>query len=590
MNNCILRYLACGVLSLGMGIAPVFGQLHGSVTVQGDYLPDVIAAERINILPGFTKFAAPTSATPYSLDGVNASFMPSFLPIGATAAEASRIPFGQRGYLDVRAGSWLDASLSAGVRAFGDDNHRLDVWLQHNSTSLWRPDKNLPGHRYSYQEGIGLQYSHGFSKAGTLTAALQYRLGYFDYYGAPVAKDSYYPSQTLSDFAVRLGWVSNRPEVRGSMYKIDAGVRGFMYRVGEREVDFNLAGKYAFQWGERSSMGFDADFNLLTYTASADVNKAPTYGVFSLTPYYAWGQDNMTLRLGADIDIAGNAQDVVSGSKYGAIHIAPDVRFAVRGRKVGFFADLLGGSELQTLALMSQRDSHCMPWLASTKPTYSPLDARVGLNFGPYSGFSASMQAAYKIAKNVPFGGWYMAMLNYGGDTMPGLEIPRGATPLYGECPGVTLSGFSGSVTLDYSLAEKVDVSLSGSYQPQGAKTGYFNGIDRPRWVAAFDVALHPIKKLGINFGCDYRGVRRFYCGYELPQISGVIIDGGVHIGYAAMRLPDVINLHLGVRWDFTERCGMSLSVDNLLNRREMLVPMLPSEGIGVYAGLHLVF
>lgn len=129
-----------------------------------------------------------------------------------------------RGYLELTLGSWLDANLSAGFAPIRKENERLDIRLQHNSTSLWKPFKTSaqPGsasaadanaadanssngsgrdalfgqRRFAYQEQIGVDYWRDFRGKGSLGVSAQYHLGYFNYYFAPQPQDAASPRST----------------------------------------------------------------------------------------------------------------------------------------------------------------------------------------------------------------------------------------------------------------------------------------------------------------------------------------------------------------------------------------------------------
>ena len=186
------------------GSLPAGAQLHGEVTVEGDYQPEVILPERINMLPGMQRFRSESGALPYADRGVVTPFKTGHLPLPPTAWGADREPSDRRGYLDVSLGSWLNADISAGYRALRGRTGDLSVWLQHTSTSLWRP---WPA-----------------------------SMGPFNFYGLLPGNDADgFPHQTLNDAAIRLAWDAPRRESDGSDYGVAARFRAFAFREGQRE-------------------------------------------------------------------------------------------------------------------------------------------------------------------------------------------------------------------------------------------------------------------------------------------------------------------------------------------------------------------
>lgn len=82
--------------------------------------------------------------------------------------------------------AWLNSTLSAGYRFIDDRNTTFGVRLQHNSTSLWKPEvsETMKDTRmYRYDESIGFYGSHDFNGKGRLSGALDWHIGNFNYYG-----------------------------------------------------------------------------------------------------------------------------------------------------------------------------------------------------------------------------------------------------------------------------------------------------------------------------------------------------------------------------------------------------------------------
>lgn len=581
--------LACGALCLLTSI--VRGQeLTGAVTVEGDYMPDIIHPERINMLPGLERYRSSNEALPYALDGVEARFRPAFLPLPSTSWGASRSLPSSRGYLELSLGSWLDANLSAGYSILRSDESKLNVWLQHNSTSLWRPYPDVDARRWSYQESAGADFSHRFTSAGTLSASLQYRLGCFDYYGyhpsAPsgeggaegiASTSARMPTQTLNDIAFRAGWRPEKLKGTGGDYFADLRVRYFGYRKGERETDLSLSGGYSLSWDRGSQIGIAGNVEVLLYGASEGYKAPDTYGMVTLTPYYEFIKRNMRLRLGADVDITANAAGNTSDTHYSLFHIAPDVRFDIKGKGIGFYAHALGGSELHTLAGASQTDPYCMPSLISTQPVYTPLDLRIGLEAGPFAGFSAGIEARYRYSMHLPLEGWYSAMLN-------------GRVPSVTDLRGIHLSGCSAALRLRYNYGERLRISAEGSYQPQDGEKGYFNGLDRPRWTAEAEIIGKPVEKLSLSLSYRLRAVRHIYRSINLPSSGSVMIEGTPDREIIGERLPDTSTLDFSASWQLTPRIALTLRGCNLLDRHETLLPDLISEGINFRGGVNIIF
>ena len=612
MKKSEYRFLA-SMLSLAAVMPLCAQELHERLEVEGQYEYDKLPAHRLDRLPQFERFQAADSKLEYSTNGVPADFSPSAPDALATVWGAERKGFIPRGYINLTLGSWLDSDLSAGYSILRSKEQHLGVRLQHNSTSLWRPFGAESPTRFSYQEEIGVDYSKIFAGKGILSVSGQYHLGYFNYYGGdPImyAPDASRPpqtsagvkyeapTQTLNDVAARIGWRSASAD-RRLAWNAAAGVRYFGYRTATRELDIMFDGGISHSWSAASSLGLNVDADVLTYKSSAhDMPRPDTYGSVCLNPYYRLTRNSMTLRVGADLDLTFNADGAKAGEHYGFFHAAPDVRFDVTGKNVGFYIHLLGGTELHTLAGTSQLDPYRNPQLLSTRPVYTPLDANIGMELTPFAGFRARLNLQYKVTRNVWAGGWYSAILDYGHvSSIPGLQLPAGAIAEYGDgLQRYNISGFGVGVDLGYKLSRYLTLGVDGTYTPQHDATGIFNGLDRPRWTLNAVATVNPLDKLSLTLGYQYRGVRRIFTTYYPdPSLKGLYVGGSDEYlsekpELASMRLRDITRLNFRASWSFTDRFSIHFQADNLLNQKAEILPCLPTEGIVIAGGLQWLF
>lgn len=606
-------------------------QLDQTISVEGKYVPEIIRLDRINAFPRQEKFSLETSPLTYDATGTAASFAPQLYPMPALGWRDTRKVYDNRGYLDLGAGSWLNSTLSAGYRFIQNESSVLGIRLQHNSTSLWKPnlsEKTAETKQWRYDETIGLYGSHSFNGKGRLDAAVDYHIGNFNYYGfnplwlpmgISVGNVPEAPTQTLNDIAARVGWQS--PAAADNInWNAALGIRYFGYRrmydviatnggsssdgwldavKATRETDVWLKAGIAFPTSEKSTLGIDLKGDMLLYSGYKDEGTgrrftaaAPdNYGMVTLTPYYRFSIDRLNLRLGVDVDIASGAGN--KGDRYDLFHFAPDVYLDFDGGPARLFLHLTGGSNLHTLASGSELDYYQQPFLLNTSPIYAPLDGEFGATFGPFSGFSAGLGFAFKMLRGEYAGGWHQMLLNYGGSAY-GTDVPSGLPQYYGSAPmnysfledaTYNLHGYSLRANIDYDLGNLFKISAKGSYQPQNGTKGYFNGYDRPRWVAGVTAQTNPITPLKLTLAYNYRGVRNAYIYGSYRNDKG--FDEQV---LTACRLRDVTSLDFGASWSFTDAFSLWLQADNLLNRKIEMLPGLPSQGITFAGGLSVLF
>ncbi len=601
---------------------PAASQLHENISVDGRYVPDVIRIDRINAFPKALKATLAVSPLEYERKGVAASFTPSLVTLPATGWRSDREISTNPGYLEFGVGSWLNSTLSAGYRFIDNSTTLFGIRLQHNSTSLWKPEmsEHTAGEKqYRYDESVGLYASRVIKGYGRLDAAIDYRFGRFNYYGfagyvspSSVAPEmvATLPAQTLNDVAFRVDWRSLVSPTTRMTWNATARMRHFAYRnlslppdinyetqKGERETNIGLEGGLRLPWDNGSSIGIDGDLDLMLLSNT----NLDNYGMLTLTPYYRFSKGLLDIRLGADIDLSFRAGE--KDHRFSFFHIAPDVRFGLQKGQVGVYLDVLGGSELMTLSRLHQLDYYGLPSLATTRPSFSPLDAAFGVNLGPFSGFSLGLKARYKAVQNIPLGGWYMAWLSYGHQEIPGLipapEASSYPQYCYGSNPTINLHGYSLSGHIGYEYGNTFGISAEGSYQPQKGKKGLFNGFDRPKITGTAKMYVRPVKPLKLGVSYDYSGKRAIYTTTatafdisfddRVSTKSTTVIDGD-RATLHHLPLPDLTLLNFSASWDFSEDFSIWLQADNLLNRHNEILPMQPTQGLVVVGGIKWLF
>lgn len=602
---------------------PCLAQYDQNIHVEGKYVPEYIGHDRIGVFPRPVRFAMEKSQLDYSLQGVNADFTPNAVPIQATGWQSTRRPADHRGYVELGLGSWLESTLSAGYRIIDTRSSALGVRLQHNSTSLWRPDLSARSdqRQWRYDESVGVYGHHNFGEAGRLDAAVDYHLGNFNYYGydsqyttiadAGMAPDVKVPTQTLNDVAARIAWHSPYSADR-IRWNVGAGVRYFGFRswylplssnllataTGARETDVNLTAGIVFPTSQKSSLGIDLDADVLHYAdkkwksaafAPADaLAELDTYGNISLTPYYRFVKWRLNIQLGARLDLTFNAGP--ENDRYGLLHVAPAIKVDYDAGPVTLFLHALGGSRLNTLAADWQNDYYRSPDLANTTPVYTPLDAQLGAAFGPFSGFNIGFDVAFRASLGQYFGGFYMPYLNKV-DPVLAFGLPAktldGRQLIYDIEPGAKsdIHGFSFGLETGYDSGRYFKITARARYQHQNGKAGYFNGYDRPEFTAAVMAESNPWSSLRLKLGYDLRALRMM--PVEARYADATPLNSSLIVMY---RLPNLSMLNFGASYDVTDNIGVWIQADNLLCRRQYYMPGLPEPGLRLAAGLSFIF
>ncbi len=595
-----LRNIIPAILICSPFLAASAQELHENLTVKGEYDIDMVKTDRIYTLPQRINVTPPKFHLDYDLTGHIADYDTWYNPLVPLGYKDSYNFERRRGYLDVASGSMLNTTASAGYRFIERKDFSLAAMLQHTSTSLFHPHLSAEADkvkRYVYDETIGVKADRNFSSIGTLSAEAYYRLAFFNYYGILTpcygADRDKAPTQTLNDLTFRLSLLST-PDYAGNApfgYSATAGVRYFGYRAcydflnpglqrfkGSRESDVYVAGGVIRALSPTTAIGLDARLDLLFYGGGAGNTR--NYGSVEGTPYFRLSTGNLALKAGVNLAYTFDFENDLDA--YSGFHVAPDVRLDWKYRAFGLYLKAGGGVKLQTLAALSGLDFYQRPLAGKTQPRVTPLDARLGFTFGPWSGFSAGISAGYATSRNVIAGGWYMATLAYG-EALSTLFPVSAVIPIPSESY-INIHGFNFGLDFSYEPASWVKVTASGTWQRQSGTTGVFNGYDRPEWVLDTKLTVRPLfglrsriaQSLAVTAGYDYRGNRTIYT-------PGVDAAGCMTL--LSSHLYDITRLSVGASIDVSSRVSLYAKGLNLLGCRAPELPMQPVEGAGFLVG-----
>ena len=569
---------------LAIGVCGAFAQLSGSVNVEGQYVPLIIDTERLNVFPQGNRFELPAADVEYDFSGMVTDFRPGLLSMGTTGKLTDYPWQKRRGYIDFRLGSWLRSRLDAGVAILSDSRQQLNVSLGFESSTLYKvkdiPENyTQPGRKRLYDGNIGFSYSRLAGSEGLLTAGIDYRLGYFNYYGTslPLSEAPRYfptPTQTLNRLGASVGYSSTPNFVRG--WHASAAVDYFAYREGSRETNLDVSGGYNFAAGDNGAIAVDVDgdFIFLAHNNEPEYFTPRNYGVVALKPSYRLATNGVKLQAGLNLAASYDAMGTTPVENFGSVHIAPDVTFAYSGNGVGVTLSATGGVTPLTLGLREEFDRYQMPYVLTTLPLYTPVDARLGISAGPFAGFQGEASLRYAVARNTPIGGWYQVFLG-----CPGYSGGSGySVGAYDS--NINLHGLGVGLDLRYSYGKRVELEFEGSYTPQHGEKGIFNGYDRPRWILSAKAGVRPLDRLLVEVGYDYRGVRNIL----YPVAGGPTPDSPK---FASWRLADITNLNARVSYRLFDNFSLYCNASNLLNRHVDLLPGLQSEGIVIQGGFY---
>ncbi|MBD5291200.1 MAG: hypothetical protein HDS24_03895 [Bacteroides sp.] len=576
----LLSLLVIGAFSL-----PLHAQFDQTIEVSGEYIPEVIDHNPLSTFPPAIKFPLSSATLDYDLDPVTADFAPRAVSLSATEWNAAPRFNSSRGYVDFMIGSWLNASLAAGYRFVDSPKTTAGVAFNHVSSSLWKPKVN--GNQYAnplwrYDESLSLYASHQLSPYISMSANAAWNLGFFNYYGLDVADGQ--PDQTLNRGSLSLA-VGSAPSSSQLTWKTAIGARYFGFRSlylptphssngyesmqADRETILNLDADlgYAFNNSSAINLGLDADWILYAGRPDIFINshifgKPDNYGLITLSPSYTFSSLSSLSSSGLALKIGLRAELSPGLNDYSIFHIAPDVHFDFSSGPFALFLDATGGQQLRTLNREYELDAYCAPVIFDNRPVYSPFDGKIGFRVGPFSGVSIGADFAYRISRNLTYGGYYSYAIS------PDLSSASSVSSLsISDDQRYDLSGFSVGMNLALNLLPWFNLDAEARYQPQSRSHGFFNGYDRARWDIALKAETNPWSPLRIGLDWNWRADRTLF----LPA--------------SEYSLADLSILAAKISYEITPDIVVYLRGENLLNRHDEILPALPAQGISIMAG-----
>ena len=461
---------------------PKDSTLNRTVVVENEYNPQLMDADKINLLPAVEEPKATKKDIEYARTTQPfARFQ--YRPMPSYAAKPLQ-PDSPRSYLNLGYGNNgnVTGELNYLFRLSAADHLNVNAAFDGFN---FRPDNDDTDYRgwksRFYQSRIAADYAHRFrsTELGAQAVWGTQTFDYLDYY------DTNKQRNALGRFQLHVR--STRPG-DAWQYALTAGVhhfgRGYLYGADESNSATNLyaRGGLSYAPDERNRMGLDFSVSQATYS----LDGMESNGLVSLTPFYRLTTDAMRLRLGIRVDLSTGHDSGVA--------IAPDVtaEFPFADRYV-FYASATGG----TLLTDYFRFNSLTPYWGGYRPderldnTHVQLDAVAGFKADLGSGAWLNFYGGFEMRKNE------LGFFPY----VDGDATPLSHSFVQGKGNNVKV-GIEGS----YAYKDLLDVSLDVNYRKWSTDDGLDVLLyDKPALSLRADVGIKPIPRLGIHVGYEHR-------------------------------------------------------------------------------------
>lgn len=497
------------------------------------------------VLPAVTT----QSLTPVDYTGLSAITRTySRLSPARGAFAADKTPY--RGYAGIGYFPTLNLGVSAGYRFIDNDRMNLGAAVQFDG-ERYKPfsfegvEKPFVLQSYSARAAVGFGYR--VTDTSTISAGLSYDF---------LRQGSYmWGLVNTGDFGIDLSWRSKAGIVD---YTVDArlnfesnGDTDFhplldpanavaVPGLGQQQYIVEAEGSAPVMDNSRAGIALDADF---VHTSGLAEGIEATLGTVGVTPFYQLTISNLTARVGVKVDFAAGG----NGSK---VSVAPEVNVQWDAAELAsMWVTATGGEVMNPFSRMRQLCQYqifAVPFGRSR----IPLRLEAGLNFGPFSGFTFSLFGGYAKAKE-----WYVPAYR---DIQPFTERE--------------ISGWHAGVKLGYSH-RLFDISATAQAAPSEYAHSWIDFYDGARYVVDAEATVHPVDRLDINLGYEWRD-HRFATDDPNERYS----------------LGNKSDLRLGVSYGITPALTVYARAENLLGHRYEILPFISSQKQTGLIGLSVKF
>ena len=501
--------------------------LNRSVTVEKDYVPTGIDANKINVVPEKEEFTPDKPVVTYST-------WSKAEEVTATAGKIKSARYRAESESDSRDGVFR-AGLGAYWQVLGEfyypllqgDTYLLDINLQHHSN--WghvRYDEDYRPRAALHNTEAALTFENQFRDA-RLISAVDFSHNGFDYYGRPGTD-----SLTFSpDTALTKG----RYTTAGASFNLFStnSRKSFQYNFG---LDYHYLGRdqdihnnsLNFTAGIRQELNtgtLGLDFAAQSNFAGGDgLEERHRTGLFTVTPYYLLDNDSWQLRIGGKF--FGLASDSVNGQRkwpvaggadiHGLFGLVPDL----------FYLEAGIGSDMRdnNYAYALRENRYITPGTALL-PTYIPLDATLGAKIKVMEGFLFHVGARYQLLLNEHY------FVNHT-DTLAGT-----ATSTFDVLYGETTHHIGVEAGVHYDAVKGLNLGLTARYNHWGVKDGdmrWEHAWHKPNWEINFAGSYRFLEKWEVGLSYDFMGGRYALVGNETHKMKP-LNDLNVWVTYKAL-------------------------------------------------------
>lgn len=313
---------------------------------------------------------------------------------------------------------------------------------------------------------------------------------------------------------------------------------------GPSELMIGIGGKAAGKGTSHFAIALDAD---MRHSASAVISSlvllsAPahtTQGIIAVSPSYSMNYSGFRLRIGIRADVGLGTGGTVAG-------VAPDVAaFKQLSAALAIYGKVTGGRDFNTLNQLFSYSVYA-PCAVSGALRRTPVDARAGIRLFLPKGLKADVFARYAATRCA----------------MRPASMSANAADIAFMAPA-NVSGWQAGVDISWHDELPVEIHAGARLNAAGAASGFNDIPDGAKAILNAGASVCVGTNISIRTDYSLRACRRYL----------LLSDESA----ADAAMPNLSDLSAGATWRLNPRLNIFVSIENILCRRQYLLPGLPS-------------
>ncbi len=530
-------------------VQPKDTTLNRTVVVEQEYIPEVMDASKINMLPEVTPPAGTHSKVQYDETKHPASRMPAALMPSFSAEEMVGQP--QPGIVQLGYGSLgaLKAMAAYRFRLSKHDQLGLSLSSQGHKGTLDLPEACVipqgvsEWNSHAYHTEAHMDYAHLFNSTELHVGG---KLGVTNFALLPSGK---FGRQRFTQGGLTLGLQSSEAYEGTVQYRSEVALEFFGRKNDAldtplKETHLRVIGEAWAPISSKQTVSVGVKVNQYIYPK--ECYKSQT--TVTLNPTFGYSDGAWNLRAGLFTDLAFGF-----GKKF---QVAPDLSAEYSTGSHLLYAHVTGGRIANDFRRLEYLSPYTLLSDTQWDATYEQLNASIGWRGSPAADFKLHLYGGYQRLRN--------DLTPYLGNSI----LSSDTYPFRCQLIGVNTQNLYVGASADYSYRQLIGFHLSARYRNWKEIKQLENPLFQPELEMEARIDANPLRDLKLSVGY-------------------------IHTSYTESLYKEASNLSVRGNYTLNEVwSGLDIWVEghNLLNQSYMCYPAVPALGIQVMGGVSLRF